>query len=69
LQKLGVRAVEVEFPGAKRRQTANLREWAAQLGLAVTGGSDCHGTGASTIGKCTMSADELTALRRQTGGS
>ena len=33
-------AIEVEFPQAKRARVAQLRTWAAALGLAVTGGSE-----------------------------
>jgi predicted metal-dependent phosphoesterase TrpH len=65
----GMDAVEVEYPGAKRRFSSQLRSWAAELGLAVTGGSDCHGPGTSPLGSCSISAEELQALRQRAGGS
>ena len=68
LQKLGLAAVEAEYPGAKRNLVRQLRGWAAELGLAVTGGSDCHGPGTSPVGSRTVSAEELTALRQRAGG-
>ena len=38
----------------------------ASLGLLVTAGSDCHGPGRikSTLGSCTVTQEELEALRR-----
>jgi predicted metal-dependent phosphoesterase TrpH len=68
LRKLGLGAVEAEYPGAKRQFTRQLRTWAAELGLAVTGGSDCHGSGRSTVGSCSISAEELALLRQSAGG-
>jgi 3',5'-nucleoside bisphosphate phosphatase len=43
LQALGLNAVESEYPWAKPSCGRALREIAAILGLAITGGSDCHG--------------------------
>jgi predicted metal-dependent phosphoesterase TrpH len=63
LRGLGLRAVEVEYPAARRARTRELRAWAAGLGLAVTGGSDCHGPGRQAVGACTIGADELERLR------
>jgi hypothetical protein len=68
LKKLGMYAVEAEYPSGKRQFSRRLREWARELNIAVTGGSDCHGPGSPTIGTCTISADELTALRQKAGG-
>jgi predicted metal-dependent phosphoesterase TrpH len=68
LQKLGLGAVEAEYPGGKRSFTRRLRSWATELGLAVTGGSDCHGPDGQSIGACTMSDEELAALRRKAAG-
>jgi predicted metal-dependent phosphoesterase TrpH len=68
LQKLGLGAVEVEYPGAKRQFARRLRDWAAELGLAVTGGSDCHGPDTSPVGGHTISAEELAILRQRAGG-
>ncbi len=68
LQRLGLGAVEVEYPGAKARLARQLRDWAAGLGLAVTGGSDCHGPDSSPVGCRTVSAEELAALRQWAPG-
>jgi 3',5'-nucleoside bisphosphate phosphatase len=68
LQALGMKAVEAEYPSAKRHLSCRLRGWAAELGLAVTGGSDCHGPDTSTVGSYTISSDELTELRQRAGG-
>ncbi len=59
----GLNAVEVEYPEMKRSRTLQLRQWAAALGLAVTGGSDCHGPGKREIGCCSISDEELARLR------
>jgi predicted metal-dependent phosphoesterase TrpH len=64
LRGLGLAAVEAEYPDTKRARGRELRAWAAELGLAVTGGSDCHGPGRRAIGACTVSAEELERLRR-----
>lgn len=45
LRAQGLGAVEVDYPGFRPRRVRQLRDWAADLGLAVTGGSDCHGPG------------------------
>jgi predicted metal-dependent phosphoesterase TrpH len=67
LQRLGLGAVEVEYPGFRPGHKRELRRWAAELGLAISGGSDCHGPGHArrTVGACSISAQELAALRRQ----
>jgi predicted metal-dependent phosphoesterase TrpH len=69
MQTLGLRAVEVEYPGVKRHFARQLRDWAADRGLAVTGGSDCHGPGGHAPGSWSVSAAELAALRLMAGGS
>jgi len=43
LQALGLNAVECEYPWAKASHGRRLRTMSEGLGLAVTGGSDCHG--------------------------
>ncbi|MBM4072854.1 MAG: PHP domain-containing protein [Planctomycetes bacterium] len=43
LSELGLQALEVEFPACSPRRGRELRLWASHTGLAVTGGSDCHG--------------------------
>jgi hypothetical protein len=64
LRALGLGAVEAEYPDVRPSRERQLREWAAALGLAVTGGSDCHGPGRRSVGACTVSAEELERLRR-----
>lgn len=65
LNSLGVAAVEVEYPGFKASRKAELRRWADELGLAITGGSDCHGPGEPrrAVGAHTITAAELGRLR------
>jgi predicted metal-dependent phosphoesterase TrpH len=64
LRGLGLRAVEVDFPGVRRSRAQQLRAWAAALGLGATGGSDCHGPGPRELGSGTVSSEELDALRQ-----
>jgi predicted metal-dependent phosphoesterase TrpH len=63
---LGLNAVEVYFPNCRPSRTRELRAWAGEFHLAVTGGSDCHGPDrpARSVGACSVSADELDQLRR-----
>ncbi|HVS40241.1 MAG TPA: PHP domain-containing protein [Gemmataceae bacterium] len=63
LRELGLGAVEVDYPAVKASRSRELRAWAAQLGLAVSAGSDCHGPGKHAIGACTVSTQELDSLR------
>jgi 3',5'-nucleoside bisphosphate phosphatase len=63
LRGWGLNAVEIEYPQLRRIRILELRNWAAMLGLAVTGGSDCHGPGKREIGCCTISDQELARLR------
>jgi predicted metal-dependent phosphoesterase TrpH len=66
LHRLGLQAVEVEFPACQPSRSRQLRSWAAELGLAVTGGSDCHGPGhhRRTVGARGVRGDELEVLRQ-----
>jgi predicted metal-dependent phosphoesterase TrpH len=64
LRGLGLGAVEAEYPELRRGRSKQLRSWAAGLGMAVTGGSDCHGPGRRTVGARTVSAQELARLRQ-----
>jgi len=66
LRDLGLGAVEVDYPSNRAARSRELRTWAAELGLAVTGGSDCHGPGhyARAVGACSVTAEELERLRR-----
>lgn len=65
LRTLGLGAVEAEYPDLRRSRVLELRGWAEQLNLAVTGGSDCHGPGRRCVGSCTISAAEFDRLRPQ----
>src|SRR5947209_286224 len=62
-REMGLQAVEAEYPAHRPARSKELRRWAASMGLAVTGGSDCHGPDGTAIGARGVSADELTALR------
>ncbi len=64
LRALGLGAIEVEYPEVRRSRILELRSWAEKLGLAVTGGSDCHGPGRRSVGSCTISAAEFGQLRQ-----
>jgi predicted metal-dependent phosphoesterase TrpH len=65
LKHLGLGAVEVEYPTLRPSRRKELRHWASELSLAVTGGSDCHGPNEPhrSVGACTISHDELQRLR------
>jgi predicted metal-dependent phosphoesterase TrpH len=64
LRDLGLRAVEVAYPDVRGARVRRLRAWAEALGLASSGGSDCHGPGRRAIGACTVSTAELDRLRQ-----
>jgi predicted metal-dependent phosphoesterase TrpH len=66
LRDLGLQAVEVEYPSCRLSRRRQLRSWAAELGMAVTGGSDCHGPGGvrRTVGACGVSRRELDVIRQ-----
>jgi hypothetical protein len=66
LRDLGLQAVEADYPSHRPARVKELRQWVAVLGLAVTGGSDCHGPGEPrrAIGACGVTATELAALRQ-----
>jgi predicted metal-dependent phosphoesterase TrpH len=65
LRGLGLGAVEAEYPDVRGARQRELRGWAAALGLAVSGGSDCHGPGRRCLGCRSVTAAELEALRRR----
>jgi predicted metal-dependent phosphoesterase TrpH len=69
LRELGIQAVEAAYPTAGAAHTTRLRVLAATLGLAVTGGSDCHGPEpiSRRIGARGVTRDELAALRQLAG--
>jgi hypothetical protein len=60
--------VEVDFPSCRPSRRRELRAWAKELGLAVTGGSDCHGPGqpCHAVGACGVTRQELEALEELT---
>jgi predicted metal-dependent phosphoesterase TrpH len=61
LRSIGLAAVEVEYPSVRPGRKKELRSLAADLGLAITGGSDCHGPGhpRRAVGACSISEAEL----------
>lgn len=65
LRELGLGAVEVEYPGRRPSEARSLRHLAEELGLAIVGGSDCHGPDdvRRAIGARGISAAELERLR------
>ncbi|MBI1831845.1 MAG: PHP domain-containing protein [Planctomycetes bacterium] len=63
LKRVGLGAIEAEYPAFRASRTSALRALARQLGLAITGGSDCHGPGNRAVGACSISHDELLRLR------
>lgn len=67
LRRQGLAAVEVAYPGGKRSWGRQLRTWASELGLAVTGGSDCHGPAKPdrSVGGQGITVGELEALRQR----
>ena len=63
LRGWGLGALEVEYPACRPSRMRLLRGLARELGLAVTGGSDCHGPGKRSVGACTVSSADLERLR------
>lgn len=65
LRALGMGGIEVDFPSCRPSRARDLRAWAAELDLAVTGGSDCHGAEppGRSLGICGVTAAELARLR------
>ncbi len=65
LRAAGLDAVEAVYPWGRNAPTARFRATAARLGLAVSGGSDCHGPDPAhrRIGSCAITSDEFAALR------
>jgi predicted metal-dependent phosphoesterase TrpH len=62
LADMGLQAMEAVYPGFTRSRIEELRQWAKQLNLAITGGSDCHGPDARAVGSCTLSSEEWLSL-------
>jgi predicted metal-dependent phosphoesterase TrpH len=67
LGRLGLGAIEVEYPSFRSGRIKELRHLAVSLGLAVSGGSDCHGPGepSRAIGASTISRAEFDHLRER----
>jgi predicted metal-dependent phosphoesterase TrpH len=65
----GLAAVEAEYPWGRTAPATRLREIAARLGLAVSGGSDCHGLQPAhrRIGSHAIDSDSLEQLRNRCG--
>jgi hypothetical protein len=63
LRRFGLQAIEVEYPETRRARNRQLREYAGKLGLAISGGSDCHGPGPRSVGCASISSEELERLR------
>lgn len=70
LRQLGLGAVEVEYPAGRISRSRELRGLATELGLATTGGSDCHGPGhpRRAVGMYSVTGDELDRLRQLSSG-
>jgi predicted metal-dependent phosphoesterase TrpH len=68
LRAWGLGAVEVDYPARRGSRGRALRTLAAEMKLAVTGGSDCHGPGncRQEVGACGVTAAELDTLRQYT---
>jgi predicted metal-dependent phosphoesterase TrpH len=65
LRDLGLGALEVSYPSYRAGRVRELRALAAQWGLAVSGGSDCHGPEQPrrAVGMCSITRAELERLR------
>jgi 3',5'-nucleoside bisphosphate phosphatase len=65
LKRCGLNAVEAQYPAFTQSRGRELRQWASELGLAVTGGSDCHGPEPlrRAVGVCSITREEFTRLR------
>jgi predicted metal-dependent phosphoesterase TrpH len=69
LQACGLDALEAEYAWRRSSPGNRLREVAARLGLAITGGSDCHGPDPACrrIGTYAITAEALEKLRALRG--
>lgn len=63
LAEAGLSGLEVDHPDHKPNARSELRQIADRLGLAVTGGSDCHGRHSKRPGSETTAVEELDKLR------
>ncbi len=66
LKGMGLAAVEAEYPAFSTSRVKALRGLASELGLAISGGSDCHGPDQPhrAVGTCSITHDELSLIRR-----
>ncbi len=66
LKDIGLQGVEVEYPNVMPGRIKQMRQMAAELGLLISGGSDCHGPGSfhQTVGARTITIEELELLRQ-----
>ncbi len=69
LREFGLDAVEAEYAWGRSARANRLRELAARLGFATTGGSDCHGPDPAhrRIGTYAITSDGLERLRGRCG--
>jgi predicted metal-dependent phosphoesterase TrpH len=69
LRDAGLDAIEAVYPWGRNSPAVRLREVAARLDLAISGGSDCHGPEPAhrRIGSHAITSDELAALRERAG--
>jgi 3',5'-nucleoside bisphosphate phosphatase len=65
LKHMGLAAIEAEYPAFRPGRVKELRQLARDMGVAITGGSDCHGPGPRAVGACSISHEELTNLRQK----
>jgi predicted metal-dependent phosphoesterase TrpH len=65
LKHLGLTAIEAEYPAFRSSRAKELRQLAGELGLAISGGSDCHGPDVPrrAVGTCSIAHAELQRLR------
>ena len=65
LRDRGLDALEAVHPAHKTAQVHRLREWAATAGLAISGGSDCHGPTPNrrALGSYAITRAEVESLR------
>lgn len=69
LAGFGLGALEAAYPWGRNSPAARLRAVSSRLGLAVTGGSDCHGPDPArrAVGSHGVTAEEFAALRGRIG--
>jgi predicted metal-dependent phosphoesterase TrpH len=67
LKRLGLAAIEAEYPAFRAARAKELRQLASELGLAISGGSDCHGPDEPrrAVGTCSIAYPDLQRLREE----